>query len=170
MGLFSIQLNNEEEALTIIRRHWHTFFWSLLRSLIIAAVAVSVYAFFPENNWRSILAAAIGALALVFFFYNLVVWYLVSLVVTSQRIIDINQVGLMKRVVTEVALRDILRVSALKEGLFQNLFNVGALVFDVREGGRIVFFGVKKPEELMSRINILRHQKQYASQDEEGKL
>ena len=170
MGLFSIQLNSEEEALTIIRRHWHTFFWSLVRSLIIAAIALSIYAFFPENRWRLIITMLIGAVALTFFFYNLVVWYLVSLVVTSQRIIDINQVGLTKRVVTEVALRDISRISALKEGLFQNLFNVGALVFDVREGGRIVFFGVKKPEELMSRINVLRHQKQYASQGEERTL
>lgn len=144
--------------LTIIRRHIFTFAWTIIRFLIIIAVSLSVYSFFPKSQWTMIVSLLLGVVAAIFLFYNFIVWYLVSIVVTSKRIIDIHQTGLSRRVVTEVSLEDVAQAVALKEGVWQHVFNVGTLVVEIKDGGKIVCFGVKDPENLMSQLNRLKRQ------------
>ena len=158
MGLFSIQLHDEEEMLAIVRRHVLTFSWTIIRFAIIIAVAASIYYFFPPSQWTIIVSLALGVAAVFFLFYNFIVWYLVSIVITSERVIDIHQTGLTRRVVTEVSLEDISQAIALKEGLWQHICNMGTLIIEVKEGGKVVCFGVKDPENLMSQLNRLRRQ------------
>ncbi|MBU2025217.1 MAG: PH domain-containing protein [Patescibacteria group bacterium] len=156
MAIFSLRLYKNEEVLAIIRRHFTTFFGPLFRFLIILSVILSLHYFLPSFRYKLTLIIIFFILAVIYLGYLFVVWYLVNIVITTQRIIDINQKGLTKRVVTEISLEDISKISSLKEGVFQNLFNVGSLIIEVKEGGKIVGFAVKNPQDIMSRLNQLR--------------
>ncbi|MEA3272977.1 MAG: hypothetical protein U9Q72_00020 [Patescibacteria group bacterium] len=157
MALFSLQLGEDEKVLTIIRKHWVTFLSVLLRFFIILAVLVSFYCFFPDNSWKLIVVFVLGGLDLGFLLYKLIVWHLGNVVVTNQRIIDINQQSLNKRVIVETLIGDITEVLFFKEGIFQKLFRMGTLVIEIKGGGKIIGFCAKDPKRLAGEINKLKY-------------
>ena len=157
MALFSIRLNQDEEILTILRRHYLTFFGSVLQFLIILAIIFSFNKFFPDFKFKTGMIIGLVILAIIFLAYKFLIWYLVSMVITTERIIDISQESLTRRTVTEVALGDIYQISAYKEGIFQSIFNLGNLVLEVEDGGKIVGFNLKNPDDLIDKINQLRN-------------
>lgn len=157
MALFSLRLNKDEEVLTIIRRSPVTFLGTLFRFLIISAILVCFYLFLPQEQWKVITVIILGILALIFLGYRFIVWYLVGIIITNERIIDVNQKSLTSRVITEIFLGDISQISCFREGIIQRIFNLGSIVIEVKEGGKIVCFNMKRPEEIMNRINRLKH-------------
>ena len=156
MATFSINLNNEEELLTIIRRHFLTFTGSLIKFLSIMLIVYVVHILIPQGTLRMALIIIFSVFGGVFLIYQFIIWYLVSMVVTNERIIDINQTGFSKRIVTEILLSDIAKVSIFKEGFLQNFFNYGTLVVDIKGGGKLAAIKVKNPEFLMENINKLK--------------
>lgn len=157
MALFSLQLNEDEEVLTVIRKHLITFLGVLFRFLIVLAVIISFYLFFPDNNWKLIIVIVLGGLDLIFLLHKLVVWHLRSIVITNQRVIDVDQQNLNKRVVVEALVGDIAEISFFKEGILQKLLKTGTLVIGIKGGGKIVGSYAKDPERLTSEINRLKY-------------
>lgn len=154
--MLSINLNQGEEILFIIRRHALSFCGTLFRFLIILSVVSSGYFFFPGNNWRMELIGGLGGLILLLLLCKFIFWHFTEMVITNQRIIDIDQQSLRKKKITEVFLEDILEVTYYKERGIRKFFNVGVLVITVEEGGKIVFFDAKKPNWLVEKINQIR--------------
>ena len=156
MSLFTLNLNEDEELLTIIRRHPVTFFGSIVQFLVLLSVILAFYKFIPGSDWKIPIVIVALVFSFGFLIYNFIVWFLVSIVITDEKIIDINQKNLNKGVVTEVLIADINKVFAFREGLLQNLLNYGTLVIEIKGGGKIAGLNVRKPEFLMSNLNKLK--------------
>ncbi|MBD3299871.1 MAG: hypothetical protein GF347_00800 [Candidatus Moranbacteria bacterium] len=156
MSLFSFNLDENEELLTIIRKHWATFSGKMLQFLIILVIIFAFNKFIPGDEWKRIVVMIALIFAFGFLVYNFILWYLVSIVVTDKKIIDLNQKTLSKRSVTEVLIEDIGQVQSIKEGFWENFLNYGTLVIEIKGGGKIAGFGVKNPQFLMSNLNKLK--------------
>jgi len=69
--------------------------------------------------------------------YFLVMWldyYFDITIVTNERIIDINQVGLFNRSVSELYLTQVQDVSGAQDGLMQNMFHFGDVTIQTAGG------------------------------------
>lgn len=69
--------------------------------------------------------------------YFLVIWldyYFDITIVTNERIIDINQVGLFNRSVSELYLTQVQDVSGAQKGLLQNMFHYGDVTIQTAGG------------------------------------
>ncbi|MBD3238332.1 MAG: hypothetical protein GF332_01680 [Candidatus Moranbacteria bacterium] len=156
MSLFTISLFKDEELLAIERQHFLTLAGLIFQLLVLLGVVASIYYFLPAHIARTIILVLILMFSFAYLVYKFIIWYAISLVITDQKIIDVNQHNLSKRVVTEVLISDIANISAFKQGFVQNFFNFGALVIDVKEGGKIVAFNIRDPEMLMANLNKLK--------------
>jgi|AntAceMinimDraft_9_1070365.scaffolds.fasta_scaffold43447_2 hypothetical protein len=158
MALFSLQLGEDEKVLTVIRTHWITFFGTLLRFFIVLAVLASFYFFFPIYHWKLIIVLVLGGLDLFFLLYKLIVWRLGSIIITNQRVIDINQRSLSERVIVEALVGDITEVSFFQEGILQKFLRIGTLAIEIKGGGKIIGFWTKDPKRLTNETNRLKYQ------------
>lgn len=166
--LFPSQQPNEKIVIAV-REHWFR--------LAIKIFAVVILSFLP---WvfetliiggsvleRSITAEAIfatlksvyylGLLVALFIIY--ILYYLNFHVVSVERIVDIDQTGLLFREVSELNIETIEDVTSQKKGLLGNLFNYGT-VFVQTAGAteRFEFHNIANPEEITSIILKLYEQ------------
>lgn len=86
-------------------------------------------------------------------------WYRFSrtqLLLTSERLIAIRQLGWFDRTLREVPFHAIASVSSRKKGFYQTIFRYGKLRVEVKgDGGRLVFDDLPHPEhiqEILSRF------------------
>jgi hypothetical protein len=156
MNFYTLDLNEGEELLAVMKRHVTSFFKNFFEFLVICAVAFSVNKFLPASTLSLIITILLGLTAFGYLVYKFTVWYSVCLIITTQRIIDVNQKTLTKRIVTEVQLADIEKVLTYESNFFLNFLNVGNLVIQVKNGGKIVFANVHDPQGLMININRLK--------------
>ncbi len=157
MGVFSIRLDEKEKILAVVRKHFFTFGGIFFRFLVFEAVLVSFYLFFPDNKWKLAIVLILSGIAFVFLVLKFIVWYLEVIIITNQRIINIDQQSLKKRIIVEALIKDIAEVAFIKEGIFQRIFNLGLLVVEIKGGGKIVGLYVKDPKRLATGIISLKN-------------
>lgn len=101
-----------------------------------------------------ILFGSVYYLSVVLFFYSYFLdFYLDLLVVTNDRLIDIEQIGVFARSVAEVDLYKIQDITSTVKGIFASLFNYGDL--EVQTAGAVEKFRVEnvpRPEALRQAI------------------
>lgn len=127
-----------EKILYVVRHHYVTFFPSI--ALFIALILTPFGAFFLINaNYANILSdpiwfpilvlvGSIYYLSICLFFYGYFIdFYLDILVITNDRLVDINQNGLLARTIAEFDLYQIQDVTSEVDGLFPSIFNYGNL-------------------------------------------
>lgn len=152
----------DEGILIITRPHWLT--------LLPAIVVTSVLAFVPLVTLIAIPAAGLEItglgravatvvtsgyyLALVtYFFIRWIDFYLDVAIVTTDRIVDIDQRGLFRRTVDELDCKMIQDVSAAKHGILQTLFNFGTVEIQTAgERRNFTFAGVPDPNRVQELV------------------
>ncbi|MBD3244992.1 MAG: hypothetical protein GF335_03300 [Candidatus Moranbacteria bacterium] len=159
MSLFNLSLSKNEKLLAVVRQHIFSFSGSFFQFLILLGVCGAFYYFMPESIWKLIIFLLLLIFSIAFLIFKFVVWYSTCITITDERVIDINQKDLTRRMVTEALLSDISNLAIYKEGIWAGLFNIGTLIIEIKEGGKIVAFNVKDPEGLMHAINQLRKEK-----------
>lgn len=155
---FVIRQKSYERIVYILRRHPVTFVPTIAGHIVLLAVPVALYAvlrsLFP---WLFGIPAvyAIGVLLgsvyvlsiLLFFFTQFTIFYLDLWVVTNDRIIDIEQLGLFSRRIGELDLFQIQDVTSDVHGFFATLFHYGNLsVKTASVNLNIVFRNIPRPE------------------------
>ena len=148
----------DENVLTVTRPHWLMLLPAILVTALLAFVPVIVFIAIPAAGFeitglgRAIATVATSAyyLALVtYFFVRWLDFYLDVAVVTSDRIVDIDQNGLFRRTVDELDCKMIQDVSATKHGLLQTLFNFGTVEIQTAgERRNFTFDGVPNPDRV----------------------
>jgi membrane protein YdbS with pleckstrin-like domain len=125
-----------ENIASVVRRHPVTFLKTILGFLLLLATPIILYWFFNQlfptllNNPivrpLTILAIGIYLLSVVMFFYSFFVdFYLDELIITNDRLIDMEQNGLLARTIAEADLYLIQDVTSEVKGFFSSLFNYG---------------------------------------------
>jgi len=141
---------SDERVFLFLRRHWISFVGIVLIILVMVILPIMVWVFFSFLNFdvASMLESVFRGLdssypeirakqMIIFLFsayyffvasYFLILWldyYFDITIVTNERIIDIQQVGLFHRTVSELYLQQVQDVTGKQNGVLQSLFNFG---------------------------------------------
>lgn len=130
-------LHPEEKILLVIRKHWFVMTWVLLTFFILLAVPLIVLNILPfvtesvdqrlmENTTNFFLALYImvllGLLFLTWMDYYLDMW-----IITSERIIDVDQEGLFNRSISEIPLRSVQDITIEIDGVIETFLKFGTM-------------------------------------------
>ena len=158
-----IELQPGEKIEFIVRRHWLIFALNLAIPLVMVGafglVSQLAKAIIPELGqapYYNIFLLVISAVLLFSWLLMLIIWidyYFDIWVVTNQRLIDVDQIGLFNRKTAELNLRHVQDVSVYQQGFLQTTFGFGSI--NIQSAGTVVKFNFDKapdPHGIESRI------------------
>ncbi|MBI4262402.1 hypothetical protein HY624_02655 [Candidatus Uhrbacteria bacterium] len=125
----NLSIRDDEDILRIIRRHWTTFFWDYF--FLFLFVVGPFFLIVPLFRWGingSIIFFALLCVGVFLALRTFVSWYFNALVITSVRVIDIDQRGFLERHVAEVAFTHMRSIAMQRKGIAQTLFRHGNLM------------------------------------------
>ena len=119
-------LDDNEELLKIVRQTK----WTLVGSLIFPVILIVIpffflFLLFSQGTIGIILLFVILLSGLIWLARNLAIWYFKALIITNQRIIDIDQQKLFQRIVSDIPLFKIQDVFYRIKGLGQTITRIG---------------------------------------------
>jgi membrane protein YdbS with pleckstrin-like domain len=150
-----------ENIIVGIRKHWFVFvleMWGLFLAAIIpffllpffGGIFADQIATIGQTNYENIMVFASGAwllLIMMIVFIAMTNYYLDILIVTNQRLIDIDQIGLFARDVATMPIQNLEDVKVLELGFFATMFKFGSLqIQTAAETKEIVIRGLRHPE------------------------
>jgi ABC-type multidrug transport system fused ATPase/permease subunit len=139
-----LNLHPEEEIKIIVRHHPVGFLGTLLivfamvLAPILLLVVFSIFFKDQASQYMPILVLFISAFilfVLTFLLASFVNYYFDIVIVTNQRLINVDQEGLLARETSELDLRQVEDVTAEVQGLLRSLFNYGLLVIETAGEG-----------------------------------
>ncbi len=152
----------DEKIISVIRKHWFNYliFFIFAVIMMIPIVVVLVYWFLNPDifiaSLRSIMILIISAYilsSLAILLIGIVDYYLDIYILTDKRIVDINQVGLFNRQISEVHLHQIQDVNAKVQGFFETIFHFGDVnIQTAGEQSNFIFSTVPHPYTIAKRI------------------
>ena len=145
----SIEIEEKERVVKYFRKH----FFFVFKKLILASVAIVLGLFLIAQDIRYVSFAGIVLAVLGFgkVLYEFIIWYYDIYVVTSMRIIDINQKGIFRREVLETPLTSIGNISQSTEGVMETFLNFGTVKIQT-PGSEVKFEGVSDPAGVQTLI------------------
>lgn len=154
MGYLSYELEEDEQLIRMLRKHW--FFLALpvikvLISLGLCCVLEKWIILLPygQQLFFGIILALLGYIV-----YVVLVWYLDCYIITNKRLIDIDQRGLFSRTVAEIDLGNIQEILYEINGLHETLLGVGSVKIKITGSGSVVVLeNIPKPDEIKKLIS-----------------
>ncbi|MFT5179610.1 MAG: putative membrane protein YdbT with pleckstrin-like domain [Candidatus Paceibacteria bacterium] len=133
-----IIFDKDEKIILVERKHWFIFateIFGLLITLFVPLLLLVVAGVFSSEiqvSWSMIKVISFGYLLWVFFIWNAIFlawtdYYLDVIVVTNQRIVDIDQKGLFRREVSTLHLSKIQDVTSEVHGILPTFLGYGDL-------------------------------------------
>lgn len=153
-----LQLKDGEKMKTIVRRHPVTFVPGLGAALLL--IVLPFFFLFPLFSWGAIgfavfILAVVGGI--IWAIRTLLLWDADVLIVSTLRLVDVDQKGIFSRFVTEVPFASIQDASWQRHGMIDTLFRVGTLSIQTGATTTMTVRRVAHPELLHELINDLRH-------------
>ncbi len=139
-----LNLHPGEEIKIIIRHHWAGFLGILALTTAMALVPIVFIALaltlpsHPFENIIPLIVLFISGFFLflqTFLFGSWINYYYDIVFITNQRLLNVDQRGLLSRETSELSLRQIQNVSADVDGFLQTAFNYGKLVVETAGAG-----------------------------------
>ncbi len=159
-----IRQKSYEKILHRIRRHPITFFSIFLFFIVLVLLPLAVfYVLGPQISVWTEKDAAFVALTLLgsayfvgiilFFYSNFIDFYLDTLIVTNDRLIDMEQNGLFSRTIAEVDLYQIQDVTSEVNGFFATMFKYGNLIIQTAGSvPKFVVHNIHNPHHLRQEL------------------
>lgn len=153
----------------VLHRHPFTFLPKILMFLVLFVVPPIIYIllqtlfpglFLKETFYTiAILLGSLYYLSILLFFYEqFIVFYLDMWVITNDRIIDVEQLGLFSRTISELDLFRIQDVTSDVHGFFPTLLDYGTLTIKTASNNvHIVFYDIAHPNKLREHMIQLSH-------------
>jgi hypothetical protein len=153
-----------EKIIKVIRRDFFVLFKSVLLFillLIIPLVILVVFLYGEINIWDNefflpliVLGASAYYLFIwLFFFFNFIDYYLDIWIITTERIIDIEQRGFFSRTISEQRISNIQDITSEVKGIVATVLKFGYLYIQTAgEKQRFVFEDVPDPDGLRDLI------------------
>ena len=152
-----IQLKENERIITTVRRYGLTYSCHFIFVLIILTTDFFFMFWLFAKGWWGIVLYCVGLLISAYvFFRTLFVWKKNQMIITTHRIVDIDQNGFFDKTVSEVPYDRVEDVSGRICGFFGTIFRYGEIVIQTGAGKvQIVLEKVKQPVKLQQQINDL---------------
>lgn len=159
-----IKKKTSEKVLHVLRRHPFTFMGHLilflimlLAPLILIFISRGLYPTLLDSQIVYAIGVVLGSIyyltAYIIFFVHFVDYYLDLWIVTSKRIIDIEQLGLFSRTISELDLFRIQDVTSDIRGFFPTMFNYGDLTIKTASSNiNIVFRNISDPNAIREEL------------------
>lgn len=164
MRRLPVKLHQNEELLGVIRRS----LLSRARKIVIAVVWILIpfFFFFPLLQLGgSGLGIFIFLLAggIIYLVRQYLIWANSLLIITDQRLIDVDQRALTAREINEVILADVSEVTCLRRGLWNSLFNLGTIHVATKSsrGYDLELSGVRRPEKVRDLLDEVQYMRNY---------
>jgi uncharacterized membrane protein YdbT with pleckstrin-like domain len=159
-----VKMRPEEKTVFFLRRHPIVFLGELLYIGVLAVLPLGV-AFLIAKLWPSLMegSMSVPSLILLVSAYYLVIWlffisafvdyYLDAWVLTTERILNIEQRGLFSRTVSELDLARVQDVTSEITGIIPSMLGYGFVyVQTAGEQERFIFEQISRPHEVRKRI------------------
>lgn len=127
----------EEKIVLVLRRHWLIFFKHFFASFLLAFIPVAGYFLihrftqhFSNNQYFPLVVLLVSAyymFVLVYFYMGILDYYLDVWIVTNERIINVVQNGMFKRIVAEQNIYRVQDVTAEVNGMIETFFRFGTV-------------------------------------------
>ncbi|MFA5935735.1 MAG: hypothetical protein WC787_02705 [Patescibacteria group bacterium] len=153
-----LQLKDEEDVKLIVRRHPITLLGGL--GIAFLCIVLPFFFIFPLFSWGVAGIALFGILliaGIVTAMRTILLWDADVLVVTTLRLVDVDQKGIFSRFVKEAPLSSIQDVGWHRKGLIDTVFHVGTLDVTITGTSNLVVTRVSHPSRINELINDLRH-------------
>ncbi|MEA3322611.1 MAG: PH domain-containing protein [Patescibacteria group bacterium] len=179
---FTAQHENEE-TIRIVHRHWFNIFMQYIPIFILFIIVVFSLIFYSEiiesfsnTSARAIFFFMLSFLALFMWIYGFLLWfdyYLDIWIITTHRIVNVDQKGLFAREVGELEYKRIQDISTDVKGFFPTILNYGNLtVQTAAEQSHFLFKSVGDPYEIKGVImkQVKKRRREHPNQNTEGGL
>jgi membrane protein YdbS with pleckstrin-like domain len=123
-----IKLRDGESVSAVIRNHWLVHAGNFLLSFLLIALPFFLMVPLFRFGWLGMAVFVSMALAgLIVGWRTAFVWYWNAFIITSDRVIDIDQRGFFERVVSEASYDKVQDVSYKVKGIMGTILNVGSV-------------------------------------------
>lgn len=172
--------HENEQVILFLRRHWIIFLMRLL-TIVIAIVAVITIFFlfnslkdnFKESSFYNLVLFGESLATLFIWNFFFILWldyYLDAWIVTTERIINIEQRGFFSRDISELKLVKIQDVTSEIIGVIPTLLDYGNIyVQTAGETERFAFCEIPHPNQVKTVIVQLQEKEQKSDETELGK-
>lgn len=147
-------LQNDEELVLIVRKHWSVLAGTFLAALLVIVIPLGIPLFVKNIDPFLI--------HIFWFFYTIIIallwtgcgfsiadFLLDAWVITDTRIIDIEQDGLFHRKIATIELKNVQNIVVEVSGINETMMHAGTLTIETAgEHGSCVFENVPYPEEV----------------------
>lgn len=162
-----IKFKPQEKIYSVLRRHKITLVLQTF-TILILAVVIWVLLAFLNNSYQNILESYKNLVWFGLSLYYLSLWlrlftiltdyHLDVSIITNERIIDINQLSLFHREVSEFPLKRVQDISVKVAGPLATLFDFGDVIIrTASEQQRFIFEEIPKPYQVKDLILNLLH-------------
>mgnify|MGYP001564498211 FL=1 len=158
---------SDERVVLFLRRHWFALLTVAGAFVLLTGVPLLLgwYYYDQVEDWlnQPILGPIIAIVGSIYFlsiwlfaFLEVTDYYLDTWIITTERIINIEQEGLFKRTASELDLAAVQDTTAEIRGFLQTIFTYGnVFVQTAGEHGRFHFKNINDPESVKETINAL---------------
>lgn len=153
-----LKLKNNEKIVNIIRRFGLTFFWQfVLVAILLVVPFFFMFWLFAHSWWGMSLFVLFLAIGLIVLARILFLWRKNVLLLTTHRLVDVDQIGFFEAVVSDIPYDQIEDVHGRVRGVWQTLFNYGNVVIQTGNGKvQVIVDRVKNSISIQQKINELR--------------
>jgi len=153
-----IKLKANERIMTIVRRYGLTFFWSWLFIFVLIVVPFFfMFWLFKHDWWGQTLFIIPVALALFLLTRTIFVWQRNVMIITSHRVVDIDQRGFFEKEISNVSYDQVEDVLGRIKGFWGTIFRYGNVEIQTGAGKvLLVVDKVKQPVFVQQEIQELR--------------
>lgn len=165
-------LGEGEEVLAIVRRYpWSMVFPALVAMVILLAPFFFLFPLLRLGSWGVLLILLLMAVGLFLCLRLVVLYSLNALILTTKRLIDVDQRGFFHRVVSESTYEKIQDVSFSLKGIGQTLFRYGTV--HIQTAGSQVnleIHNVRHPERVQELITRIQTEMRESNKEREASI
>jgi len=153
-----IKLKQGEQILSVIKRYGLTFFWWWIFILLLFVVPFFfMFWLFQHGWWGQTLFTVPVLLGILTIIRTLFLWQKNILIITSHRLIDIDQRGFFDKIVSDIPYDQVEDVMGRIKGFWGTIFRYGNLVIQTGSGKvQIIVDKIKQPTFVGQEINEIR--------------
>ena len=150
-----------EEVIVVLFRHWYTLVFPIVRAILIILATLIVPAWLGITGF----IFSYGITTLVYYLwqvfwvgvivYDYFNWYQDRYIITTERIIEIDQRGLFSRRVSEIELDRIQNITHAVDGLPATILNFGTITIQSAGANDLSVRRVGRPAEVQEDITRL---------------
>jgi hypothetical protein len=154
-----------EKAVALYRRHWFTLFISVIFYIFLGMILPFIFFILDQSSpdlFTNDLAYALAVIILSIYYLSLTVFlfnefldfYLDLWIITTERVLAIEQKGLFARVISEQKLTRIQDVTSEVKGIFATVLHYGNVTIQTAgEEQRFIFKNVPAPVTVAKLLN-----------------